>query len=75
LNNSLRLLLQEWNKTWRWQDVRFGQWVSNTYIAQEDSRTYEFFDNVDDVYLVGEWLTDNGYSDTLPPEIDKGGWK
>lgn len=72
MNNSLRLLLQEWNKNWRHTDVRFGQWVSNTYVLNEDSRTYEFFDHVDDVWLVGEWLTDNGYIDELPPKANKG---
>lgn len=47
--------------------MRFGQWVSYTYVTKEDSCTYEFFDNMDDVWLVGEWLNDNGYVDTLPP--------
>lgn len=71
MNNSLRLLLREWNRNWRHADVRFGQWVSVTYVAKEDTRTYEFFDSVDDVHLVSEWLNDNGYSDELPPKANR----
>lgn len=63
-------MLQEWNRNWRHTDVRFGQWVSVTYVAKEDIRTYEFFDSVDDVHLVNEWLNDNGYSDELPPKAN-----
>jgi len=72
LNNSLRALLQEWNRNWRHTDIRFGQWVSYAYVTKEDSRTYEFFDSMDDVWLVGEWLNDNGYADELPPKANKG---
>lgn len=49
--------------------IRFGQYFCNTYVKKFDSVTNELFNMSFEkaTNAINEWLYDNGYADTTPP--------